>query len=183
MYWRELFPKKLFKHYLFVKSNLKNNPIFWNLLFCATTWDIITPKLAVKLYRKVQERILDRDTVLEITHVQLQDGAQIQVFAHIWYIVIGTQQAQKSTFLHDVPFVCHMCADHFKTYVWIRFGKFGQFSVEWAFYRQNPTFLAPCGSIWSLKKFGVKINRFLIHLLKSLLYIYKIPLQDKCTYF
>ena len=62
-------------------------------------------------------RILDRGTALESTHVKLQDGAHIQVFAHMRYIVIGTQQAQKSTFLHDVPFVCHMCADLFTTYV------------------------------------------------------------------
>ena len=62
-------------------------------------------------------RISDRGTALESTHVKLQDDAHSQVFAHMRYIVIGTQQAQKSTFLHDVPFVCHMCADHFKTYV------------------------------------------------------------------
>ena len=30
---------------------------------------------------------------------------------------MSTQQAQKTHFLHDVPFVCHMCADHFATYV------------------------------------------------------------------
>ena len=121
-------------------------------------------------------RILDRDTALESTYVQLQDGERIQVFTHMRHIVISTQQAQKSIVLHDVHFVCHMCADLFTTYIWIRFEKYGQFPVEWAVYRQNPTFLAPCGSIWSSKKFGVKTNRFLIHLLKSLLYIYKIPL-------
>ena len=62
-------------------------------------------------------RILDRDTALESSHVQLQDGVHIQVFAHMRHIVVSTQQAQKSTFLHDVPFVCHMCADNFTTSV------------------------------------------------------------------
>ena len=62
-------------------------------------------------------RILDRDTALESTHVQLQDGVHIQVFTHMRHIVISTQQAQKSTVLHDVLFVCHMCADLFTTYV------------------------------------------------------------------
>ena len=117
-------------------------------------------------------RILDRDTALESTHVQLQDGVHIQVFAHMRHIVISTQQAQKSTFLHDVPFVCHMCADNFTTSVWIRFEKYGPFSVEWAFYRQNPTFLEPCRSIWNLKIFGVKTNRFLTTLRKYLYCIY-----------
>ena len=33
-------------------------------------------------------------------------------------------------FLYDVPFVCHMCADNYVTYTWLRFEKYGQFPVE-----------------------------------------------------
>ena len=62
-------------------------------------------------------RILDRDTALESSNAELYDGAHLQVCAHITQIVMSTQQAQKSIFLHDVPFVCHMCADQFATYV------------------------------------------------------------------
>ena len=29
---------------------------------------------------------------------------------------MSTQQAQKSIFLYDVPFVCHMCADKYVKY-------------------------------------------------------------------
>ena len=62
-------------------------------------------------------RILDRDTALESSNAELYDGAHPQVCAHIRHIVMSTQQAQKTHFLHDVPFVCHMCADHFATSV------------------------------------------------------------------
>ena len=69
-------------------------------------------------------RILDRDTALESSNAELYDGAHPQVCAHIRHIVMSTQQAQKSIFLHHVPFVFHMCADHFVTYVSIRFEKY-----------------------------------------------------------
>ena len=62
-------------------------------------------------------RILDREEALESSNAELYDGAHPQVCAHIRHIVMSTQQAQKTHFLHDVPFVCHMCADHFATYV------------------------------------------------------------------
>ena len=79
-------------------------------------------------------RILDRDTALESSNTKHYDGAhpQVTLCAHIRHIVMSTQQAQKSNFLHDVPFVCHMCADNFVTYVWIRFEKYWQFPVLWS---------------------------------------------------
>ena len=71
----------------------------------------VGPNVAVLKYAALQFS----DTIVFITSLIFQ-LTQI-VCAHIRYIVMSTQQAQKTHFLHDVPFVCHMCADHFATYV------------------------------------------------------------------
>ena len=75
-------------------------------------------------------------------------------------MMMSTQQPQKLNFLHDVPFMCHMCANDFLTYVWIQFEKYWQFLMEWAPYCQNRKFLAPCSSIWSWKMIWKKIENF-----------------------
>ena len=54
-------------------------------------------------------RILDRKEALECSNVEILDDAHPQVCAHITH--------KNLHFLHDVPFVCHMRADHFSTYV------------------------------------------------------------------
>jgi len=86
MYWRELFPKKLFKHYLiFVKSNLKNNPIFWKLLFWTwyhffdKTLEWISFKYKFSRHNQVFIHILFVFIYYSVAHV-MELNSTIQIF-------------------------------------------------------------------------------------------------------
>ena len=65
------------------------------------------------------------------------------LYAHIRH-TSGTLILTKTM---PVPDVCHMCADTWGAYERQKIEKYRQFPFQRRVARQNPTFLAPCGSI------------------------------------
>ena len=114
-----------FMFFVFICTELKQ----WipELLPRGGFWSLIIFRVFVRLSWDLVQRFFR-----VITFKTPNIGAPEKVCAYTRHKMMSTQQAQKSNFSHDVPFVCHMRANHLVTYIWIRFEKYGQFPVEWA---------------------------------------------------